>query len=157
VNSRAVFVPTLVLAALLLLAGSALLAHSALQDKRYLGTLEAEIAKLEPQAKRAAALDRQIDRTQSRVRLLDEFRGHSKADLDALNELTRILAPPTWSNAIDITRDAVTISGETEQAAPLLKIIDASLLFQNSEFAGSLGRAANNEQFRIRATREGQR
>lgn len=157
VNSRAVFVPTLVLAALLLLAGGALLAHSALQDKRYLGTLEAEIAKLEPQAKRAAALDRQIDRSQSRVRLLDEFRGHSKADLDALNELTRILAPPTWTNAIDITRDAVTISGETEQAAPLLKIIDASPLFQNSEFAGSLGRVANNEQFRIRAAREGQR
>lgn len=157
VNSRAVFVPTLVLAALLLLAGGALLAHSALQDKRYLGTLEAEIAKLEPQAKRSAALDRQIDRSQSRVRLLDEFRGHSKADLDALNELTRILAPPTWTNAIDITRDAVTISGETEQAAPLLKIIDASPLFQNSEFAGSLGRVANNEQFRIRAAREGQR
>lgn len=157
VNSRAVFVPTLALAALLLLAGGALLAHSAMQDKRYLTTLEAEIAKLEPQAKRAVALDRQMDRAQSRLRLLDEFRGHSKADLDALNELTRILAPPTWTNSIDITRDAVTISGETEQAAPLLKTIDASPLFQNSEFAGSLGRVANNEQFRIRTAREPQR
>lgn len=157
VNSRAVFVPTLALAAVLLLAGGALLAHSAMQDKRYLTTLEAEITKLEPQAKRAVALDRQTDRTQSRLRLLDEFRGHSKADLDALNELTRILAPPTWTSSIDITRDAVTITGETEQAAPLLKTIDASPLFQNSEFAGSLGRAANNEQFRIRAAREPQR
>jgi len=139
---------------MLLMLGGALAAHSAIEDRRYLRKLAGEIARLEPQARRASMLDREIARAQGRMRLLEGVRKYTKADLDALNELTALLKPPTWTSTIDLTRDAVTISGETDQAAPLLKVIDSSRYFQNSAFVGSLAKAGGNEQFQIRAARE---
>ena len=90
----------------------------------------------------------------ARARLLDQFRGQTRADLDALQELTKLVAPPAWTNSISIARDTVRITGEATQAAPLLKILDASPLFTNSEFAGSLGKGNGTETFQIRTTRE---
>jgi len=72
----------------------ALVAYPKMEDGQYLQKLEAEIAKLEPQAARAQALDRQIDTMRGRSRLLDDFRNRGRRDLDALNELTRLMAPP---------------------------------------------------------------
>jgi hypothetical protein len=153
-NSRARLVPSLVLAGLLVLLVGAGLAYSALADHRYLAMLQSEIHNLEPQSRLAASLDRETAHAQSRTRLLDEFRGRTKADLDVINELTTLLAPPTWTNLIDVSHDSVTLNGETDQAAPLLKLLDASPYFQNSAFVGALTRNAGNEQFQIRATRK---
>jgi hypothetical protein len=152
-NSRTMFIPTAILGALLLLVSTALLAHSAIEDRRYLAALEAEIAKIEPQAKHAAALEAEFLRGQNRVRLLDEFRGRTKADLDTLNGLTTLLPPTTWTSMIDLTPDAATIGGEAEQAAPLLKLLDNSTYFQNSTFVGSIAKSAGGDQFQIRTAR----
>jgi len=151
-SSRGIFIPTAALAAVLLLVLGASLAWSGLEQRRYLKKLEAEIARLEPQARRAAALDRQIERARSRARLLDDFRARTKSDLEALNELTRLLPPPVWTNMIELSRDAAVINGEAEQAAPLVKVLDASPLFHNSEFSG-ITKVANAELFRMRTQR----
>ncbi len=151
--SRAVFVPTAALAGLVLVVAFASLAFSAFEDRRYLAKLEAEIRTLEPKAQRAAALDRQIDRTRNRARMLDEFRGHTRADLEAMNELTHLLPPPIWTTGLDLTRDSATLQGEAEQAASLIKTIDASPFFQNSEFT-VISKVGNAEMFRIRTQRE---
>ena len=57
-----------------------------------------------------------------------------------LNELTRILPPQVWTNSIEIYPDNVVLAGEADQAAPLLKLLDSSPLFQNSDFALSVTR-----------------
>jgi Tfp pilus assembly protein PilN len=155
-GSRAMFIPTAVLGAVVLLAAAALLAHSSIQDRRYLAALEAEIAKLEPQARRAAAIDSEVDRTRARALLLDGFRGRSRADLEAINELTRLLPPPIWANQVEITRETANISGEADQSAPLLQTLDGSPLFHDSEFS-MLARTGVNELFRIQTRREGKR
>src|SRR5207249_1241690 len=79
------------------------------------------------------------------ARLLDEFRGRSKYDLDSLNELTKLLAPPIWTNHTELTRDAVTIAGEAEQAAPLLKLVDSSPYFKESAFQIPIAKMGTNE------------
>jgi Tfp pilus assembly protein PilN len=152
-NSRARYIPTIALGVVALAAAGALAAHSTIQDRRYLRTLEAEIARLEPAARRSVAIERQIAQARARALALESFRMRSRADLDALNEVTRLLPPPTWANAIDIGRDTVTISGEADQSASLLQALDASPLFRNSEF-GMLSRAGSNEMFRITTRRE---
>jgi hypothetical protein len=152
-NSRAMFIPTAILGALLLLVSGAVLAHSAIEDRQYLGALEAEIVKVDPQARHAAALEAEFVRGQNRVRLLDEFRGRTKADLDTLKGLTALLPPTTWTSMIDLTPDAATIGGEAEQAAPLLKLLDNSPYFHNSTFVGSISKSSGGDQFQIRTGR----
>jgi hypothetical protein len=152
-NSRAMFIPTAILAALLVLTMAAAVVYSRWADHRYLGKLQEEIAGLEPQARRAAALDAEIALLRARARLLDEFRDRTRQDLEALNELSVLLPPPIWTNSIELGRDAVNVNGEAEQAVGLLKVIDASPLFHDSDFA-VLARSGSNELFRIRTKRE---
>jgi len=131
-SSRKALIPTLVLAGVALLAAVAMVAYSAWSDRQYLKRLNAEIARIEPQAARAAGLDRQIDQARARAQLLDQFRQQTRIDLDALHELTKLMEPPSWSNSISLTRDAARVSGEAPVAAPLLKIFDSSQFFENS-------------------------
>lgn len=154
-SSRAIYVPTVTLAGLLAVVLAALAISSSLENRRYLARLDAEIARLEPQAKRLSAVDSQTASSRARTQLLDDFRRRSRADLDALNELTRLLPAPAWLNSLELTRATANLSGEAEQAAGLLKTLDASPLFQNSEFTMGISRMGGAEIFRIRAQREG--
>ncbi len=148
------WIPSAVLGAVVLLLAGALAAFPGFEDRRYLNSLQSEIAKIEPRAARAATLDRDAENARKRTVLLDEFRRRTKSDLDVLGEMTRILPPPTWLSQLEITRAQVVVAGETDQAAPLLRVIDASPLFQASEFAMPPIRSATGEMFRIRTTRE---
>lgn len=152
-NSRAMYIPTIVLGTLLVLVLGALAVHASWEDRRYLAHLEAQTARVEPRAKHALALDHELIRAQNRTRLLDEFRGRTKQDLEALNGLTNLLPSPIWTSMIDLTPDAATITGEADQAAPLLKMLDASPYFQGSAFVGSIAKSTGAEQFQIRAAR----
>jgi Tfp pilus assembly protein PilN len=150
--SRGIFIPTAVASAVLLIVLGATLAWPGYDRNRYLKELDAEIAALRPRAARAAVLERQIQHTRDNARMLEEFRTRTRADLDAVVELSRVLPPPVWASIVDLSRDTVVITGEADQAAPLLKLLDASPLFHNSEFNG-ISKIQNTESFRLRSMR----
>ncbi len=154
-SSRMIFVPTLALAAVLLALAAALAAQPALEQRHQLALLNAEIQRYEPAAKKAGSVAQEAELLRGRIELLDGFRRRTRSDLDALNELTRLLEPPAWLSTLEMNRDSIVISGQIEQAAPLLKLLDNSPYFSNSEFQGPLGKADKNEVFRIRTAREG--
>jgi general secretion pathway protein L len=154
-SSRLRFVPAIVLGSLVLLMFGAVVAYPKFADRQYLSLLQSEIHKFEPQARKAADLDKQIVNTRNRAQTLDNFRRHNKDDMDALNELTQILAPPAWLSAMQLTRDSVTISGEAEQAAALLKLLDGSRQFRGSAFSLPIQRSATGEFFTIHSARQG--
>ena len=156
-SSPMVWVPSTALAALVLLGAGATTALPSFENRRYLRELDAEIAKVQPAAARAAALDRDIDLTRKRTVLLDSFRARSKADMDVLAEMTRLLAAPAWLTSLELNGQQVAVTGETDQAALLLKAIDASPQFESSEFVSPPVRSAAGETFRIRTTREASR
>ena len=133
-SSRAALVPTLVLAGLLLLAAISMPIYSTYAERRYLAELHSAIARTEPRAARAAALDREIAHLRARAQMLDAYRSRARQDLDALSELTQLVSPPAWTSNIELTRDTARITGEAPQAAPLLQILDSSSLFRNSGF-----------------------
>jgi Tfp pilus assembly protein PilN len=153
-SSRALWIPTGVAAGLALMAAAALAAYPAFEDRRYLHSLNAEIAKMKPRAAAAAKLDKDIETARQRTILLDQLRKRSKMDIDVIGEMTKILPPPIWLNTLEITRTQVTVAGETDQAAPLLKQIDASPFFEASEFSMQPMRTQTGEAFRIRSNRE---
>jgi Tfp pilus assembly protein PilN len=132
-NSRAVFVPTFVLAALVLLTAGGMFGYSKYAERQYLKELQARISKLEVTAQKAASLDRQFDALQARIKLLDQYRNQTKSDLDALNELTRLIEPPAWTHTVEIGHDAARVTGEAPQATSLPRILDGSPLFKNSK------------------------
>jgi hypothetical protein len=158
-NSRAALIPTLVLAAVVLLTAGGVLGWRSYAEGRYLRQLNAEIAKIEPLAQRADALDRQVAKARAQAELLDKFRTQTRDDLDALNELTKIIAPPTWTNSIDLTRDSVRITGSAQAASPLVPVLDSSPLFSGSR-PDYIARNPNNqggELFQIHSDRKGAR
>ena len=154
-RSRWLYVPTIALASILLLVAGAVALRASYQDRRYLETLNQEIRRLEPKVKKGVALEREIAVLRNRSQTLDNFRLRSKDDMDALNELTRVLAPPTWLNGLQLSRTQLSITGETDQSTPLLKVLDSTKQFKRSEFTLPMTRLAYGESFSIRASREG--
>src|SRR5262249_14806819 len=106
-NSRAVFVPSAILATLVLLTAGAAIVYSGWSERRYAGEIQARIARLEPERRKAEAVEKQTNLLRGRSLLLDDFRKQTRADLDALNELTRIIEPPAWTTTVDILRDNI--------------------------------------------------
>jgi type II secretory pathway component PulL len=155
-NSRAALVPTLILAALVLLSAGAVVGWQSYSERKYLRELNAEIAKIEPLAQRADALDRQIAKARAQAELLDRFRTRTRDDLDTLNELTKIIAAPAWTNSVNLTRDSIRITGAAQAAAPLVTILDSSPLFSGSA-PDYISRNPNNqggEIFQIHSNRK---
>ena len=155
-NSRMIFVPTMVLASVVILLTAAIFAYSAYADKQYLASLNTLINRISPRAQLAGQLDREFDNAKARVRFLDDYRERPRADLDTLNELTRLISPPAWTSVIEINRDRVTISGEAPQAATLQTILNSSPLFQQAQLDGANGVPGGGESFQMHANRRKQ-
>lgn len=153
--SRLRYIPTAALGFIVLLLLVAVLAYPSYADRHYLGLVQTEIRALEPVARRAADVDRETINVRNRSETLDNFRQQTRQDLDALNELTHLLAPPAWLNSLQLTRTYVSITGETDQAAALIKLLDGSHHFQGSSFSLPLQRTAGGELFTIRSSRKG--
>ena len=154
-SSRALYVPTIVLALLIAIATGGLAAYGSIENDRYLETLQSQIAKVRPKAERAASLEKQIQETRARAEAIDNFRLRSREDMDALNDITHVLAPPGFLDHMDMTRQTVDMRGQTDHADSLLKALDGTGRFQNSQFTTALAREANGEAFSIRAQRRG--
>jgi Tfp pilus assembly protein PilN len=133
----------------------AVLAYPSYTDRHYLGLVQAQIRVLDPMAKKAAEVERETINARNRSQTLDNFRQQTRQDLDGLNELTHLLAPPAWLNSLQLTRTAVSITGETDQAATLIKLLDGSRGFQGSAFSLPLQKSGGGEAFSIRSSRKG--
>jgi hypothetical protein len=154
-NSRAMLIPSIVLGVLLLAFAGGLYGYRVFADRKYLAALNAEIARIEPAAMRARTLERQTDKARAQTVMLDRFRSQTRLDLDALNELTRILEPPVWTTMIQLNRETARVTGEAPAAAPLVKILDSSPFFQNSapDYINR-GQGGVGEGFQIHSSRE---
>ena len=72
-------------------------------------------------------------------------------NLGALNELSVVLPKNSYVLQFSIKDQLIEISGASEDAATLPKILDNSPYFKNAEFAAPITRdSGGKEQFRIR-------
>jgi len=154
--SRFRYVPTAALAVLLAVAMALLSAQPSMEDAGYLKRLQEAARPLEKEAGKVAELDKRVEHAERRMAILHRFRQRSRADADVLLEVTALLTPPAWLQSLQLNRTEVTLSGEAEQAAPLLKLLDESKLFHNSRFGQQMGRGGGGESFVIKMGREGE-
>ncbi len=153
--SRLRYIPTAVLGSIVLLLMVAALAYPSFADRHYVGLVQTQIRMVDPLAKKAADVDRETINARNRAQTIDNFRQQTRQDLDALNELTHLLAPPAWLNSLQLTRSSVSISGQTDQAAALIKLLDGSPQFQGSSFSLPIQKSGGAELFTIRSNRKG--
>ena len=155
-NSKLVYIPTALLGLIVLGLALANFFYTQLEEQRYQAILQDEVKKLAPASKQADTLDQTAQNARKKIQLIDQYKRQSQADLDALNELTRIVAPPAWLTTLELNRTAVTLAGESDQSAGMLKTIDQSPLFMNSDFTMPMMRSGDGrtEMFRIRTMRE---
>ncbi|MBV9769813.1 MAG: pilus assembly protein PilM, partial [Bryobacterales bacterium] len=112
--SRLRYIPTAVLASLVLLLAIAVLAYPSYSDRSYSLLLATRIRALDPVARKAVQLDRETATARNRSQTIDNFRQQTKQDLDALNDLTHLLAPPAWLTSLQLTRTSINVTGEAE-------------------------------------------
>jgi Tfp pilus assembly protein PilN len=153
-SSRAQYVPAAVLAGSLVLLGAAMIADSAWMDRQYRKTLEAEMARLAPQAQRVEKLDRELAMAVERIQLLESCRRRTRGHLDTVLELNEMIEPPGWLMSLQVAPDQVTLWGESPRADELLKKLDSSPRFHSAEFTAPLSRGPAGDVFRIRVKRE---
>lgn len=153
-SSKLRYVPTAVLTATLAGLLVAIALHKPYDEKVYAEALRAEIQATEVLSSRVGSLDKNLAETRKRVAQLDEFRKRTRADLDLIREMTATFPPPAFLTSLELTRETVTVTGEAEQAAPLLRVLDGSPRLAASEFITPIGRLASAEVFRIRSQRE---
>lgn len=156
-TSSWIFVPTIILSTLLLVAAAAVAWQDSYQDKLLVEKLHAEIRKLEKEALKAREIDQAVQSAQDRIALIDRYRKRPQADIETLKEATAIIAAPGWLQSFQVSRTEVYLSGEAENATALLRALDQSGRFQNSQFAQALSRIGNTsmEIFTVKAAREG--
>ncbi len=153
-SSRAVYIPTVVLASILLVLLGALGVVSGMAERDYQAALQQEINRYTAQAARVRGLEAEIQRLQARRELLRRFYAQTRDDLDVLRDLTNLLAPPAWLRNLQIARSEVRFSGEAAEAGKLLEIIDSSPRLRNSEYTAPISASGELERFSIRALRE---
>jgi Tfp pilus assembly protein PilN len=156
-TSRLIYIPTAILGVLLIGAAIVAASQQPVEDRRYLDKLNQEIKMLERQAAQVGQIDKSVQDMQARMALLDRHRRRSQADAEALREMTNLLQPPAWLAMFALTRSDITVNGEAEQAAPLLRVIDQSPLFRDSGFSQAMSKVgAGAETFVLRTIREGE-
>ncbi len=148
------FLPTLVLVALLAVLVTGMYGYKAWEERQYASRLMAEVQLLERQVALGQRLDSEGERFLTRLDQLKEYRLRTTADLEALLALTRLLPEDAWITQFDLNRNEISLAGEAARAGDLIGIIDASPLFENTEFAMPLQRVENREIFRLRVKRE---
>ncbi len=153
-SSRAVYVPTVVLAAVLLLLVGALGVVSGMVERDYRAALQEEIGRYTRQAARVRELEAEIRKLQARRELLRSFQARTREDLGVMRDLTNLLAPPAWLQNLQITRSEVRFAGEAAEVGKLLEIVDSSPLLRNSEYTSPISASGELERFSIRALRE---
>ena len=125
------------------------------QQHIYARQLGQEVSRLEPEVKKVRSVESQLADLQRRSELLSNFRKSNSLVLGALNELSVVLPKNSYVLQFSIKDQLIEISGASEDAATLPKILDNSPYFKNAEFAAPITRdSGGKEQFRIRMQAE---
>ena len=149
------WVPTIILLVLLMGLGLGFAYYQEYENRRLLQKLDAELARLQPRVASVRSIDAQIEATTKKLAFLTNLATYPQQDLDTLRELTRIMPMTAYVSRMDMTRSDIGLVGEIDQSLELLKMLDSSAYFKESEFSSAPGRLpTGKEMFQIRTKRE---
>ena len=152
-SARWMYLPTALLAAVLMFLGLAFPLRPLIQDRDYIGAVQAEVAKLDQIVAQVENRQSEIQRNKARLAVLQSLRRRTEADLSIVRELSNLLPNSVWLTSLELNDDGVQMRGEADRAAPLLGIINDAVTLASAEFLTSLVTTAQGDRFQIGAQR----
>jgi len=118
--------------------------------------LDQESRRLAVEVRPVADQEARLNRISDRLKALDGLMRGRDANLEALRELSRVLPPGTWLTSYACQDNVMTISGFSDSAASIQKLLEDSTVFRDAQFTSSITRdASGKDRFTLRASIEG--
>jgi Tfp pilus assembly protein PilN len=124
------------------------------RERRTLTALEAGIARLAPEVRRAEQLAAEVERARREVATLRSFQEQGVRPLPILQELTDTLPTDAWLTTLSLDRSGLELGGFASAASQLIPLLEASPGLERVEFTSPVTKGRDREQFRLRATWE---
>lgn len=136
----------------LLILALALFPLGGLLGKRaHLKQLEADIARIRPQAEAIAEKRREMQDYADFLRRIAQVSREQPAVLELVHELTQILPGNAWLDSFIFAQGRVRIQGQADSATSIIEAMENSPLFQSVRFESPVTRSGNRDVFQISA------
>ncbi len=126
IEKKPSLVPTLVLVALLLVMAVAAGTREYKQSSKFVGRIDTEVRKLQPQVNEVLALKKQVEEKQTELEEIRNLMRGEQQILNVLKDLTERLPDDTYLQNLNIERGQVVIFGFSNSAGSLIPALRAS-------------------------------
>ncbi len=139
-SNQTQLIPTYVGLAFVLLAVSILFVREPYQWSSYAAELDEAIAAVASEAADVTDQETELNLLSDRYRALSIHLNGRDSTLEALDALTRVIPPDTWMTSFSLNEGGVTVSGFSNGAADVQRLVEESESFENAEFVSSVVR-----------------
>jgi Tfp pilus assembly protein PilN len=148
-------VPTYGLILLLALLGLFAWLREPYQQSLYAQRLDGVARRLAAEVRPVADQESRLNEISERLQILDTLMRGRDGNLEALRELSRVLPPGTFLTSYLCQDNVITISGFSDSAAAIQKLLEDSPVFRDAQFSSSITReVSGKDRFTLRAAIE---
>ena len=148
---------TVGIAAATLVLSLAALVVPGFREQYRLGTLNAEIRRIDPEVRAVERVLGELERKRQLLATVATVETTALRPLPVLRELTEVLPGDAWLTMLTLDTKGVELTGQAAQASVLIALLENSPRLERVEFASPVTRGRDREQFRIRAAWEAPR
>ncbi len=145
---------TALMLAVTALLGLGLLFAQAYQKERYLDRIAQEIRRLDPGVRAVEGMLAEVAQKKRVLAALGAVQDKRIQALPLMRELTNLLPPDAWLQALNMDRQGVEITGQANAASQLIPLLEASPWLERVEFTSPVTKGQGKEQFRVKAAWE---
>src|SRR6185369_14938280 len=125
-----------------------------MREQRYLGRINAEISRLDPEVRAVERVQRELERKRKLLGTITGIEASAVRPLPVLRDLTDLLPSDTWLTTLSLDSKGVELTGQAAAASALIPLLENSPRLERVEFSSPVTRGRDKEQFRIRAAWE---
>ena len=141
---------TFIFLGLILLGFLGIIGSKVLKDRLELAKIQEELSEVKKKVLKVEEMELQYAEVTTQLSELSRLWEDDVYALDVIKEITAILPVDTWITELNIKENDVEISGLSKTASSLIPLLDASPLFKDVRFDGSVESKDGVEKFKIK-------
>lgn len=125
-----------------------------LMQRMHIAELQQEVSAVKKMAVSVQSMQQEMERLAGEAAFVDEKKNRYPEVLAVLKELTRLLPDDTWLERFEMKEERIRIQGMSEDASPLIELLENSPLMQNVSFDSPIVKDTRTERFRFQIVAE---